>query len=84
MSGEVWLVVIDAEGPEAGDYDGWWFAHASREGGLRRLAEKLKEQYDIDEVIPDATADNGSMAGTDKTDDGWTVEWMLQWTSVEP
>lgn len=80
---EVWLVEIDANGPVGGDYDGWRFVHASREGGLRRLAEMLKEQYGIDEVIPNATADNGSITGVSEGD-AWTVQWSLQWTPVEP
>lgn len=84
MTDEVWLVEIDAEGPEGGDYDGWRFVHASREGGMRRLAEQLKERHDIGEVVPDAIADNGSMTGTTFTSDGWTVEWGLQWAPVEP
>lgn len=79
---EVWLVEIDATGPEGGDYWGCVHAHATRDGGLCRLAEELKGQFGIDAISPDATADNGSMTGSIETDDGWTVEWGLQWTPV--
>ncbi|QFG09421.1 hypothetical protein I5H08_gp066 [Mycobacterium phage Yuna] len=82
--GEVWVVDVSAEGPEGGDYDGWQFVHASREGAVGRLVEKLVE-YGLGDVEPfgSATADDGSMAGEYEAD-GRSVSYGVHRMPVEP
>ncbi|UVD40995.1 hypothetical protein [Mycobacterium phage Kashi_RDG1] len=64
---EVWVLDVTVEGPETGDYDGWQSVHASRDGALGKLIDKLAE-HGVDlgadvETVASAAADNGSLAG---------------------
>lgn len=81
---EVWLVEIDAKGPEGGDYWGCRHIHAARDNAVRMLVGEMQLEFGIQEFKPDATTDNGSETGTVETADGWTVEWSLQWAPVKP
>ncbi|AYR01104.1 hypothetical protein SEA_LEMOND_39 [Mycobacterium phage LeMond] len=81
---EVWVLDVEATGPEGGDYDGWQSVHASREGAIGRLVDKLVE-YGLGDVEPQgsATADNGSMAG-DYAVNGVEVSYGVHRMPVEP
>lgn len=82
--GEVWVLDVEAEGPEGGDYDGWQSVHASRESAIGRLVEKLVE-YGLGDVEPQgsATADNGSISG-DYEVGGVSVSYGVHRMPVEP
>ncbi|ADL71383.1 hypothetical protein CRIMD_37 [Mycobacterium phage CrimD] len=87
VGSEVWVLDVSIEGPEAGDYDGWQSVHASREGALGALLDKLGEHgvglgADVD-TIASAAADNGSLAG-DFAIDELAVSYGVHLMPVEP
>ncbi|ASR86870.1 hypothetical protein SEA_JARVI_37 [Mycobacterium phage Jarvi] len=84
---EVWVLDLTIEGPEGGDYDGWQSVHASREGALGFMLDKLGEHgvslgADVD-TIASAAADNGSLAG-DFAIDELAVSYGVHLMPVEP
>ncbi|AIW03024.1 hypothetical protein MURUCUTUMBU_37 [Mycobacterium phage Murucutumbu] len=84
---EVWVLDVSVEGPEAGDYDGWQSVHASRDGALGGLIDKLAE-HGVDlgadvETVASAAADNGSLAGDFAVGD-LAVSYGVHLMPVEP
>ncbi|ASZ72665.1 hypothetical protein SEA_APOCALYPSE_38 [Mycobacterium phage Apocalypse] len=87
VGSEVWVLDLTIEGPEGGDYDGWQSVHASREGALGLMLDKLGEHgvslgADVD-TIASAAADNGSLAG-DFAIDELAVSYGVHLMPVEP
>ncbi|WNM68979.1 hypothetical protein SEA_TRIBLETROUBLE_38 [Mycobacterium Phage TribleTrouble] len=70
---EVWILDLVLDGPEGGDIWAWRSVHASREGAVGVLLDKLGENGiafggDVDEIAS-VQKDDGSVAGDFMADD---------------
>lgn len=76
QGGEVWVLDFEAEGPEAGDYDGWQSVHATPDGATNRFNERLREHVDVTEPAEDYNR-------TSAEDGSWSLEMNYRLGSIK-
>jgi hypothetical protein len=82
-------MTFEATGPDGGDYDGWTSVHASRDGAVLRVFDKIAElgadpRGDDVAVIAANDADNGSTSADLETANGWKISYGVHVMPVEP